>query len=138
MTLLFMLAALAAQPAANLPLSTRGLLVLALMCWASRSTIACVPMTMLVIGYFSFWFCWRLPPLRLPWQGDYSYGLFLYGFPVQQMIVAIFPDATPLTLTAMAVPTTLVFAMASWRWLEQPLLGLKQSRSLQPVPASKP
>ncbi len=138
LTLLFMLAALAAQPSTKLPLSTRGVLMLALLCWASRSTSVYVPMAMLTFGYFSFWFCWRLPPLRLPWQGDYSYGLFLYGFPVQQMIVAMFPDVTPLELTATAVPTTLVFAMASWRWLEQPLLRLKQSRTLQPVPASKP
>ena len=138
LTALFLFAALAAQQAANLPLSTRGLFATVGMCWVSRSTMLYVPITMLTLGAFSLWFCWRLRPLRVPWRGDYSYGLFLYGYPVQQMIVAIQPDVSPLQLTAVATPATLVFAMASWQWLEQPLLRLKQSRSPQPIPALKP
>lgn len=135
LTMLFMLAAMAAKQQAWLPLSTRILLAMVVLCWFSATMFAYVPMIMLTLGYFSLWFCWRIPAWRLPWRGDYSYGLFLYGFPVQQMIVANYPGASPLLLTALAVPTTLVLAMASWHWLEQPLLGLKQSR---PPPAILP
>jgi peptidoglycan/LPS O-acetylase OafA/YrhL len=136
LTLLFCSAALAATHAERMPLSTRGLLAMGLMCWLAHASIAYVPLTMLTIGYFSFWFCWRIPALHLPWRGDYSYGLFLYGFPVQQMIVALDPVISPLQLSLVAVPTTLLFAIASWHWLEQPLLRLKQSVPLQPVPIS--
>jgi peptidoglycan/LPS O-acetylase OafA/YrhL len=138
LTLLFSSAALAATHANRVLLSTLGLIAMGLLCWATHASFAYVPVTMLTIGYFSFWFCWRIPVLHLPWRGDYSYGLFLYGFPVQQMIVAIHPAISALQLTLFAVPSTLLFAIASWHWLEQPLLRLKQSAPLQPDPTSNP
>lgn len=131
-------AALAAQQAANLPLSTRGLFAMVVLCCMSRAATVYVTTIMLTLGAFSLWPCWRLSPFRVPWRGDFSHGLFLYGYPVQQMIVAIHPVVSPQLLAALAIPATLVFAMASWRWLEQPLLRLKQSRPLQPAPLSKP
>jgi len=130
LTLLFMTTALATTFARHAPLSTRVLVALAALTWVLRGNPWFVAATMLTIGYFCLWFCWRLPPWKLPWRGDYSYGLFLYGFPVQQMLVALYPVLDPVALTACALPLTLLVAIASWRWVEQPLLGLKQSRSL--------
>ncbi|MGB0132316.1 acyltransferase family protein [Dokdonella sp.] len=133
LAMLFMMASLAALFASRIPLSTRFLLVLVLLAVASGESFLFVPMTMLALGYFSLWFSWRLPAWKLPWRGDYSYGLFLYGFPVQQMIVATFPSISPLALFAHAVPSSLILAIASWHWVEQPSLRLKQLRSLDPA-----
>ena len=58
--------------------------------------------------------------------GDYSYGIYIYAFPVQQTVSALHGASSPLLLFAMAFPVTLLFAIASWHWIEQPLLQYKK------------
>jgi peptidoglycan/LPS O-acetylase OafA/YrhL len=67
------------------------------------------------------------PPfrLRLPQPGDYSYGLYIYAFPVQQAIIAMWAPLHPVTLFALALPITLILAVASWHLIERPALRLK-------------
>jgi peptidoglycan/LPS O-acetylase OafA/YrhL len=61
--------------------------------------------------------------------GDYSYGLYLYAFPIQQTIMYRFHDLGGLGLLAASLPATLLVAVLSWHGLEKPALGLK-SRAL--------
>ena len=68
--------------------------------------------------------------LRYNKIGDFSYGLYLYAWPVQQSIVHAMPGIGPWTLFATALPTTLLFAVASWRLVEQPALRLKIERNV--------
>ena len=49
---------------------------------------------------------------------DYSYGLYLYGFPVQQMVVHFIGAQSALFNTAVSLPITLIFAVLSWREIE--------------------
>ena len=67
---------------------------------------------------------------RIQWRaynrvGDYSYGLYVYAFPVQQTIVAHVPGLAPIELFAMSFAVTLGLAAASWHALERPVLALK-------------
>jgi len=58
--------------------------------------------------------------------GDISYGVYLYAFPVQQMIVLQWHShLTPLTLFLLALPCTCVLATLSWYLVEQPFLKRK-------------
>jgi peptidoglycan/LPS O-acetylase OafA/YrhL len=57
--------------------------------------------------------------------GDYSYGLYVYSFPMQQLLVQFLPGATPARLFALAMPAALVVAALSWHVVEKPALGLK-------------
>jgi peptidoglycan/LPS O-acetylase OafA/YrhL len=57
--------------------------------------------------------------------GDFSYGTYLYAFPVQQMVAASVPGVNPWGMTAIAIPIVLVLAAASWNFVERPLLGRK-------------
>jgi peptidoglycan/LPS O-acetylase OafA/YrhL len=57
--------------------------------------------------------------------GDYSYGVYVYSFPIQQTLVQRIPGIEPVPLFALALALTLVVAVLSWHWLEQPALGLK-------------
>ena len=57
--------------------------------------------------------------------GDYSYGLYVYAFPVQQIVMHYSPGLSTLGLLITAFPVTLALAAASWHGLEQPVLGLK-------------
>lgn len=57
---------------------------------------------------------------------DYSYGLYIYAFPVQQTIVALNPGIAPLYLFMFAMPVALAFAITSWHYVEKPSLALKK------------
>jgi len=51
--------------------------------------------------------------------GDLSYGVYLYAFPIQQLLVRYHVARTPLTLFAAATPLILVAAMLSWHLVEK-------------------
>jgi peptidoglycan/LPS O-acetylase OafA/YrhL len=62
-----------------------------------------------------------LPPLRF----DYSYGLYVYAFPIQQALVWLFGrHLPPLVLAALAILAVLPLCALSWRFVEQPTLRL--------------
>jgi peptidoglycan/LPS O-acetylase OafA/YrhL len=62
--------------------------------------------------------------------GDFSYGTYLYAFPVQQVIVCMAKGViSPLLLFALATPVTLTIAVISWHLIEKRFLS--QSRVSQ-------
>ncbi len=58
---------------------------------------------------------------------DYSYGIYLYGFPITQAVLALAPSfhGHGKSLAVVAGLATLVFAAMSWHWIEKPMLALK-------------
>ena len=67
---------------------------------------------------------------RLQWHafnrvGDYSYGLYVYSFPLQQTLMQRFPSLEPAGLFACSLPLALAVAALSWHALEAPALALK-------------
>jgi peptidoglycan/LPS O-acetylase OafA/YrhL len=74
---------------------------------------------------------------RLAWPafnrvGDYSYGVYVYSYPIQQTLVERIPGVEPMPLFALALALTLAVAALSWHCLEAPALRLK-SRFSQPT-----
>jgi peptidoglycan/LPS O-acetylase OafA/YrhL len=61
--------------------------------------------------------------------GDYSYGLYLWGFVVEQTIVNYVPALAPTTLFFAAVGSALVMAAVSWHLVEKRALRCKPSRA---------
>jgi len=56
--------------------------------------------------------------------GDFSYGTYLYAFPVQQMLVRYGrASMSPMLLFLMATPITAVLAAASWHLIEKRFLS---------------
>ena len=58
-------------------------------------------------------------------RGDFSYGLYIYAFPVQQTLVMLWPDPPILPYIAAVFAATLALAAMSWHWIERPALGWK-------------
>ena len=98
---------------------------LAVACWVPFGMTAAFP---LAGTYLVFFFAFT--PLvwlhRFGRFGDFSYGTYLYAFPVQQVLIqAIGHAVAPWILFAAALPVTLLLAVASWYGVER--------RFLQPV-----
>jgi peptidoglycan/LPS O-acetylase OafA/YrhL len=65
-----------------------------------------------------------------PWRGfnrfgDYSYGLYLWGFPMQQVVAAIGASWAITFNALLAWPLALLLAVLSWHAVEKPALALK-------------
>ncbi len=57
--------------------------------------------------------------------GDYSYGMYIYAFPVQQAIAASIPGVSVAAMIGLSAVVTLALAVLSWHLLEKRALGLK-------------
>ena len=78
---------------------------------------------------FVFWFAYNVRWRGFHRLGDYSYGIYLWGFPAQQMIAAI-AGSLPFVLNALAgFCVALLLAIASWHAIEKPALKLKGAPS---------
>lgn len=81
-------------------------------------------------GYLLFYFAFRPMWLtesfnRLP---DISYGVYLYGWPVQTLLLAYLPPLSPWTMLGIALLIVLPVSVLSCYLVEQPLLKLKDVR----------
>jgi peptidoglycan/LPS O-acetylase OafA/YrhL len=68
-----------------------------------------------------------LPELKWLKTRDYSYGVYLYGFPITQAILALVPTLRGhgYALFVVATACTLAFAATSWHTIERRALALK-------------
>jgi peptidoglycan/LPS O-acetylase OafA/YrhL len=57
--------------------------------------------------------------------GDYSYGAYLWGFPVQQAVAASIGHTKAWVNCAISLVIVLAIAAVSWHWMEKPALRLK-------------
>jgi len=59
---------------------------------------------------------------RIP---DWSYGIYIWHYPIMQTVLFFHPSASPLLVGAIAVPVTALIAAMSWFWVEKPSLTHK-------------
>jgi peptidoglycan/LPS O-acetylase OafA/YrhL len=77
--------------------------------------------------------------IKLPARaGDYSYGVYIYAFPVQQTIAQVLSPSSGWLMFAVATPITLALAALSWRFVEAPALTFKQRLAGPVAVASAP
>lgn len=60
--------------------------------------------------------------------GDYSYGVYLYAFPIQQALAALLPGIGLWSMVVLSSLATLLCALVSWHLVEKPALALVRSR----------
>lgn len=59
--------------------------------------------------------------------GDYSYGTYIYAFPIQQSVAALIPGVDAWSMMAISTVSTIVLAVFSWHVIERRALALKDS-----------
>ncbi len=109
------------------PVST----TLALALWGAllltRGTFFAVPLYYVALSYslLAIAFDTTFKVHRFAKYGDFSYGLYLYGFPVKQAVILIAGSMSSSKLFLIAFPITLALAWLSWKLIEAPALRKK-------------
>ncbi|MDZ5650601.1 acyltransferase [Nitrospirillum sp. BR 11828] len=75
--------------------------------------------------------------LRFPLQNDLSYGVYLYGWPSQQITRTLFPHSGPHLNAAVAMIIALGLAALSWRLVERPCINLAHALAKKGFPFRK-
>lgn len=99
-------------------------------------------LAVLVLPYVAVYVGYRGPrQLRLlARHGDFSYGMYIYAWPVGQAVVVLWPDIGVVPLLAISLPVAYVLAGLSWYAIEKPALRLKRAlagRSIAPATADR-
>lgn len=63
-------------------------------------------------------------------KSDYSYGFYIYAFPVQQSIVYLYPHISFFYFLSIGFIITLIFAALSWHLIENPMLRIKVRKNI--------
>jgi peptidoglycan/LPS O-acetylase OafA/YrhL len=84
------------------------------------------------LTYLVLWLAFMpITPLQLYNRlGDYSYGTYLYAFPVQGLVIWLFGPMCPLSNVALSFPLVLSLSILSWHLVERPSLTLRFSLRL--------
>jgi peptidoglycan/LPS O-acetylase OafA/YrhL len=89
--------------------------------------------------YFVFWFGFD-PKIRLEnWArfGDFSYGIYVFAFPIQQLLIwKLGTHISPLALFAIATPLCILAGFLSWHLIERHFLKLKKRPLIETHPVT--
>ena len=98
--------------------------------------VKCVDQVMPVAGTYLLFFTAFNPRIKLQHfarHGDFSYGVYLYAWPVQQSVMFFLHSyLNPYRLFFIALAITMVLAFCSWHLIEKPFLKLKK-KNIAPV-----
>jgi len=104
------------------------LLPLGIYNWASAEVVS-----LLIVPYVTLSLGQGAPP-RFAWLeriGDLSYGIYLYGFLVQQVVASFFLTPGHHWMNfLLAAPISVILGALSWHFVEKPAMRLKPSRPL--------
>lgn len=120
--------------------------------WAVIAALVCVPAMLTpffveviaVAGaYALIYFAYHAPRVfkRVTARGDISYGVYVYAFPIQQLLVSVSIAWAGTTGTAwlvnflLALPLTVLAGALSWVAVEKPFIRMGSARPMKPVAA---
>jgi len=107
---------------------------------ALAGSIASVPLGVFILafpicgGYLVIYLALHphLPAIPAARFGDLSYGLYIYGWPVEQTVLHLRPGTGQLMLFLSAFPIAAALALLSWHLLEKRALRLKPKHAPRP------
>lgn len=77
-------------------------------------------------------FGWMAFGAQFHWldRHDYSYGIYLYGWPVQQVVAQAFPTQGPHFNAVVSMIGAVALGALSWHFVEKPMLSFKDRKSV--------
>lgn len=81
-----------------------------------------LPALILYLGFTATPFIQRLTP-----RPDLSYGIFIWAFPIEQLIVKYLHPSNPTLLFGLTILATLPLALLSWYCIESPAIKQKKA-----------
>lgn len=111
----------------KLPLSLIGVLISILAVIALAKTPLYHTAFCLAAGYTVFWLAYIPDGFVRAYNrlGDYSYGIYIYAFPLQGLFVWLLGPQTPLENMLYSFLPTLALSVLSWHLIEKPAMALK-------------
>ncbi len=108
----------------KIPVTLILLVPLCLLPIVLRDTAAYQFVLILAIGYTSFWLAYVPTGAIRHFNklGDFSYGIYIYGFLIKQMIITIKPELDVIWLMVVATPSIILVAGASYYLIELPAM----------------
>ncbi len=84
-----------------------------------------------LVGYLILWLAYvpRGAIRQFNRAGDYSYGTYIWAFPVQQGVISLQPSLSIGEHIVASTILTLLFAVLSWHLVERPALALAKRRA---------
>lgn len=108
---------------------------LAIAAYVFRDTAPMPYLTCTAIFACAIWLATTAPILRLRLPGDFSYGIYLFGWPIQQLVHAAFPNMSAVGNWTNALVISTCFGALSWYLVEKPSIRLgKKVGNLLPLP----
>ncbi len=100
--------------------------VCALMMYVYLPRSIAEPFIILATAYLVFWLAYVPRGLLLKFNkfGDYSYGVYIYHYPIEQLLMQYVGGFTPFTLFLVTLPLSFICAVLSWMLIEKPSLAL--------------
>lgn len=89
--------------------------------WSERCSWLVLPYVILTVGLRG----WPVAR-RAARFGDLSYGLYLFAFPVQQVLLSVLPPQSEAVDVVLVTAISLLMACASWRVIEKPALDSRR------------
>ena len=82
----------------------------------------------LFLGYTTLWLSTlTFGPLRkFTQENDYSYGVYIFAGPIQQLIISLLPDLGPTAVSLHALSIALPLAVFSWELVERPSMAMRR------------
>lgn len=98
---------------------------------ATRETAFASAMFIPWLAYSCLWLAYtpRLGARGFGSRGDFSYGIYIFAFPVQQWMYSVSPQMSPLSNAGFSFCIVIVLAAASFWLIERPCLSLKKPLS---------
>ncbi|TDV52846.1 peptidoglycan/LPS O-acetylase OafA/YrhL [Pseudomonas graminis] len=99
--------------------------VLAACTWRTPYFFECF---VLAWTYLIFYLGFATHPVIAPYNqlGDYSYGVYIYAFPIQEILAHLFKGIGPLSMMLIAFPLVLLAAIFSWHVIERPAMAWRR------------
>jgi hypothetical protein len=101
-------------------LRVRHIICVVALAWFANG-IAFEVLFYLAVGWVTLWIGCSELVARIPRpRGDYSFGVYIYGWPAEQLVAVLWPAARPYQMFVVALALALSFAVASWHLVERP------------------